>query len=433
MTMRTVTSRAMMSLAALTVTALAVTGCAADQSVEIGAPAQVEGDLPEETLAAMQTAVDDAVIASGASGALVGVWVPWSGSWVTGVGTTAHTSDTEVTTDMRFRAAEVTRAMTCDVLFSAADDGIVSLDDSITTYVSSVPDLAEVTLLDLCNSTSGVGAYRSTLESMWLKNPERVWNPRELASYGMGHEAVADPGDQYRSSDAGYVLLGIALERASGMSAAELYDRYVFDPLDLENTALPADQWATADEEGVSALPGYYSTKVDGEMNCTDPLDVTNVSLSTGFTDSGAVTTIDDLGRYLQALAAGALAGEAASERWDNPLAPSSSSSSWHRVTGGAYLAGSMVGQYGEVPGYSVAGFADPETGMTVAVVLNNSGGTWTNARDLTFALASIASKTPAADGQTAPEFGLPWTAETFTERIAGNAICEAPADDTES
>lgn len=431
MPLRSVSSRALTSLATLAVAAIAVTGCAADRSVEVAAPAQVEGELPEETLAAMQTAVDEAVVASGASGALVGVWAPWSGTWVTGVGTTSHTSDTPVTTDMRFRVADVTRAMTCDVLYAAADEGKVALDDSITTYVSSVPDLADVTLLDLCNSTAGIGSYAGSLTSMWLQNPERVWNPRELASYGMGHERTSEPGDAYRDSDAGYVLLGIALERATGMSATELYDHYIFDPLDLEATQLPADQWATFDEGADPALPGYHSSKnSDGVMNCTEPRDVTDVSLSTGFTDSGAVSTIDDLGRYLQALAAGSLMGENGENRWDEPLAPSRGSSSWYRVTGGTFLAGSMVGQSGEVPGYSVGAFVDPETGMAVAVVLNNSGGSSVNGRDLALALASIASKAPAAAGQSAPEFGLPWTANEFTDRIAKNAICEAPAEE---
>ena len=64
-----------------------------------------------------------------------------------------------------------------------------------------------------------------------------MWNPRELASYGLGQPRETEPGAAYRDSDAGYVLLGVALERATGRSAAELLQDYVVDPLDLDATA----------------------------------------------------------------------------------------------------------------------------------------------------------------------------------------------------
>ena len=46
-----------------------------------------------------------------------------------------------MTDDMEFRVAQVTRAMTCDVLYAVADEGIVRLDDPVTEWVPGVPDL----------------------------------------------------------------------------------------------------------------------------------------------------------------------------------------------------------------------------------------------------------------------------------------------------
>ena len=43
-----------------------------------------------------------------------------------------------------------------------------------------------------------------------------IWDPRELASYGLGQPRATEPGAAYRDSDAGYLLLGLALERAIG-------------------------------------------------------------------------------------------------------------------------------------------------------------------------------------------------------------------------
>ncbi|MGZ0712270.1 serine hydrolase domain-containing protein (plasmid) [Coraliomargarita sp. W4R53] len=410
---------AMVAVFALTVT---LVGCSSNPQVTIDVPEQVDAALPSATVDSLQEAVTAAMTASGSPGAIVGVWAPWSGSWVAGLGTQQVGAGAEVTTDMQFRAGAVTRAMTCDVLFAVAADGKLDVDDSVTDYVAGVPDLEGVTLRNLCDSTSGVGTYTGTLMSMWLGNPEREWNPQELASFGLGKERKSNPGDIYSSSDAGYVLLGMALERATQQSAAELYDYYIVDRLGLEATGLGSAYY------GDAVLDGLVSRKVDGKYDCLEPLDITALSTSAGYTDSGAVTDIADLGRYAQALATEALMPED-SDRFDNPKPVSAQTPSWFTTVGGAVQAGSLIGQYGSVPGYLTAAFADPDTGMTVAVVLNNSAAGARFVRLLAWELAAIASKAPAAPEQTAPEAGLPWTAEQYHEAIAEAAICEAPAE----
>jgi D-alanyl-D-alanine carboxypeptidase len=89
-----------------------------------------------------------------------------------------------------------------------------------------------------------------------------------------------------------------------------------------------------------------------------------------------------------------------------------------------------MIGQQGWTPGYASAAYADPATGFTVAVVLNDSTAGATFAQYLAWELAAIASKAPAASGQTAPEFGLPFTAEQYGQAITDVAIpCVAPVE----
>lgn len=421
---RSVRSRALAMAGALVAAALVIAGCAAERPAIPEGPPQVDAALPEATQTALESAVADAMVASGSSGAIVGVWAPWSGRWVAGVGTQSPTDKAPVSADMTFRIGDATRAMTCDVLFLVASEGVVRLGDSVTTYVPGVPDLKDVTLRQLCDGTSGIGSYQARLEPMWIGNPARSWDPRELASFGLGQARTTQPGVAWRDSDAGYLLLGLALQKATGKDAATLLSEYVFGPLGLASTVLPE---RTADwTDGRKTLDGTLSLKgADGVLNCAEPVDVTAVSTSTGFTDSGVVSTIADLGRYIQALAAESVV-PADADRFANPLPVSKTS--WFTAGGGAFQAGSLVGQYGSVPGYATAAYADPKTGMTVAVVLNNTAGGATFANDLAWELAAIASKAPAASGQTAPEFGLPWTAEQYHEAIATAAVCKPAA-----
>lgn len=405
---------------------LTVTACAPPAPSAVNVPTQVDAALSDDVTKRLKDAVTSAMEASGASGAIVGVWAPWSGAWVEGIGTQAPGSSEAVSVDSVFRAGRITRPMTCDVLYAVAAEGKVALDDPVPTWVSGVPDLKDVTLGELCDGSAGLGAYDTQLFGLWLNNPDRMWNPSELASYGIGQERETAPGETWRDSDAGYLLLGLALERATGESAAALLKKYVFDRLGLASTSLPGPAPAPPAPEG--ALPGFHSLPDEtGALNCAEPLDISTLSSSVGFTDSGVVSTIHDLGRYTQALATGLLDPEGV-DRFAKPLPPYAGAPSWYTAKGGAFQAGTLVGQYGGVPGYISAAFADSETGLTVAVVLNNSAIGGAFAGSLAWELAAIASKAPAASGETAPEAGLPWTAQQYHDQIAAAAICKAPA-----
>ncbi|MGM7699176.1 serine hydrolase domain-containing protein [Microbacterium sp. A84] len=405
--------------------ALVLTGCSTpEETFSYTPPEQVDQSLPEDTAAQLQAAVENAIVKTGSTGAIVGVWVPWSGTWVTAMGTQSVEDQTAVTTDMTFRIADTTRMMTCDVLYGLADDDVVELDAPVPDYVSGVAQLEDITLLDLCNGTSGAGSSESTVASMWLNTPERVWAPLELASFGLG-QAPATSHTTYRDSDSGYLLLGLALERAAGKSASELIAEYVTSPLDLAGTSLPRTAAATP---GENSLSGNYLNAIEGGYDCSAPVDITTLSSSTGFTDSGVVSTIDDLGRYVQATAREALRGEdAESDRFANALPSSPGAPSWYQATGGAFLVGSMIGQHGWTPGYASSAYSDPETGFTVAVVLNNSSAGSGPAAYLAWELAAIASKSPAASGQTAPDSGLPFTAEQYHDVISNLTVCATP------
>ncbi|WP_314451948.1 serine hydrolase domain-containing protein [uncultured Microbacterium sp.] len=401
-----------------------LSGCTGPGPVSIDVPAQVDAPLPDATVTEMRDAVTAAITATGAAGAVVGVWAPWSGSWVSGVGTQSP-GGAEVTADLQFRAADVTGAMTCDALYRLAADGRFSLDDAVTQWVSNVPGYEDISLRQLCDGTSGLASYTSSLDGLVLSNPDRVWNARELMAYGISKPRLNDPGVAFAASPTNFLVAGLAVERVTGQSLGEVIAERVTTPLDLTATSLPAP---AAAPPGTSSLTGHWSQpNAEGAFDCAAPLEFTTMSASYGAAASGAVTDIRDLGRYAQALATDALLPDG-SDRFANPVPVASDQPTWFTAAGGAYQAGSLIGQFGSTPGYIVGAFADPATGMSVAVALNNSAGNENTGAWLAWQLAAIASKAPAAQGQTIPEAGLPWTADQMRESIAANAICSPPA-----
>lgn len=415
---------AAVAIAGTGVLAVVLSGCTGPSTVSIDVPAQVDAPLPEATVAEMRDAVTTAITATGATGAVVGVWAPWSGTWVSGVGTQSP-GGAEVTADVQFRAADVTGAMTCDALYGLAADGRLSLDDPVTQWVSNLPGYDKITLRQLCDGTSGLASYTQSLDFSTWTNPGRIWNARELMAYGVSKPRLNDPGVQFASSPTNFLVAGLAVERATGEPLADVITERVIDPLSLSATSMPGPAAAAP---GSSPLTGHWSQpNAEGAYDCAQPGEFTTMSSSYGAAASGAVTDIRDLGRYAQALATGALL-PAGNDRFANPVPVAADQPTWFTAAGGAYQAGSLIGQYGSTPGYIVGAFADPATGMSVAVALNNSAGNENTGAWLAWELAAIASKAPAAQGQTMPEAGLPWTAEQMRDNITANAICAPPA-----
>jgi len=411
-----------------TAAVLLTTGCTgargAAESPFDQVDAQIGGAVAEE----LEAALTEAMHRSGSSGAIAGVWAPWAGSWEIAVGTVSPESDTPVTADMSFRAGLITTGMACTVLLKLVDEGRVQLNQQVGPIVG-VPGLDGITFAQLCQQTSGLGDYYGPIRQYLIKNPERVWPPAELLASGLARDRAGEPGERWAYSRTAAILLGIALEEATNTDFAELLARYVTGPLDLGGTALPSP--TDVELPGASAV-GLVSTP-GGESRCTDTTDVSNLSSSAGFAAFGAISNLEDLRVWSRALATGVLLSEeSATAQWST-VPRGAEVESWESYGLGADEYGPMRGASSEIPGSLTAAYADPETGLTVVIAMNNSTAGTLFARTTALALASIGSKAEAAEGREMPLVELPWSAEQMLESMRERGICDPPAAEEES
>jgi D-alanyl-D-alanine carboxypeptidase len=420
---------AIVGLALLVTLALPLAGCAAASVPQPFAPEQATGALAPDTVAALDAALADGMALAGASGAIAGVWVPWAGRWQASPGSVGARLDPvtgraagggAVTTEMSFRIGTQTTAMTCTVLLALVDERRVGLDDPVSQHLTRQPGIEGITLRQLCQHTSGLGPLQ--LDAEFQGNPTRPWPPLELVSSGLGAARVGPPGRLWSRSDAGILLLGLALQAATGEDWATLYRRYVFEPLGLSGTEYPG-----AKAFGLSgAHPHGWAAATDpaGQPDCSRMLDVTRLSPSIAGVAGGAVSTLDDLRTWSQALAAGNLLDDAtAREQW--VTVPEAGQPYWRRYGLGAEQLGPLRGSAGEIPGYLSATLTDPESGMTVVVMVNDSSAGADFMLDLARRLAAIAALTPAntLESEVQPPI-LPWTADDATAAMREKAVC---------
>jgi D-alanyl-D-alanine carboxypeptidase len=133
-----------------------------------------------------------------------------------------------------FRIGSMTKQFTSALIMRQMERGKLSLDDEIAKYLPDVALRHRVTIRQLLNHTSGVPNYTASAE--WETHQAEDVTPKQIVGFVAADTFDFAPGTKYRYSNTGYILLGMILEKVTGMSYPELVQRELFTPLGLRET-----------------------------------------------------------------------------------------------------------------------------------------------------------------------------------------------------
>lgn len=144
------------------------------------------------------------------------------------------------TPDMHFRNGAVAISYVATLLLKLVDEKKVKLDDTLSTWLPDVPNADRVTLGQLAQMTSGYQDFvigNEPFNAAIYADPFRQWEPEELLNYATSKPLLYEPGTNWDYAHTNYVLLGLALEKATGQDMPALLQDNVLGPLGLKNTA----------------------------------------------------------------------------------------------------------------------------------------------------------------------------------------------------
>jgi CubicO group peptidase (beta-lactamase class C family) len=186
------------------------------------------------------------------------------------------TADLPMKPELLMAIGSITKVYTAALMLDLADDGILSLDDPLATWVPEA-NADGVTIRQLLLHTSGI------------------------ASDDPGLPAVCRPGTCLSYSNSGYGYLGSVIERATGTSYARTLRERILAPLGLATTFFPRQEVVDG-EPAVGHQDDEEALAIDAATKADEP--------AMRGASGGIVGTAADTARFAHALMDGSLVSE---------------------------------------------------------------------------------------------------------------------------
>jgi len=135
--------------------------------------------------------------------------------------------------EMRYSIGSISKQFTAAAILLLDEQGKLSLDDHVSRFVANLTRAKDVTIRQLLSHTSGYQDYWPQdyvppfmLEPITADRILDLWARKPLDF---------DPGTQWQYSNTNFVIAGLIIEKASGMSLLEFLSKNVFAPLDMKS------------------------------------------------------------------------------------------------------------------------------------------------------------------------------------------------------
>lgn len=284
-----------------------------------------------------------------------------------------------VTRETVFELASLTKQITASLVATLARDGVLSLDDGLTTYVNEGPEGWDpITLRQLLGHMAGL---RHDFEPKAHGSYLVEYDTETMLEGAVATPMLSQPGTDWEYSDQGYFLAGLAVERATDRVFAELTTERFFEPLGMMHTRF-------LDQHEI--IPGRAAgyTVVDGQLK--NNRRVWQFELTPHF---GVMSTIDDMVRWERGLIQGDVVPTTVTEQITAPYRVFFANDD-HRM---AYGLGWQIHDVGgrrivEHAGYTGTNYMrDLTTGLSVIVLTNRDSNAGPHPSILAKRLARLA------------------------------------------
>ncbi len=142
-----------------------------------------------------------------------------------------------LTADSVFELASVSKAFTAMGIMILQEQGKLAYTDMLDRFFPGFP-YANITVENLLVHTSGLPDYMELFAECWDRT--RIATNQDILDQLQAHrpDALFQPNARYEYSNTGYALLASIIEQVAEMPFAEFLRQHIFQPLEMEHTAV---------------------------------------------------------------------------------------------------------------------------------------------------------------------------------------------------
>lgn len=188
-----------------------------------------------------------------------------------------------------FQIGSITKQFTAVSILMLAEQGKLNIADEIGEYISEYTEIGKnITIHHLLNHTSGIKNKTLLSEKDFTSRMAR--SPKELITYFIDEPLEFMPGEQFKYSNAGYILLGQIIETVSKQSYGKFIQENIFDKIGMTSS-----YYGTMKQVIPNRTTGYII-----EQNDFVKSDYMNLSLA--YSAGAILSTTEDLLKWQNAL-----------------------------------------------------------------------------------------------------------------------------------
>lgn len=213
--------------------------------------------------------------------------------------------------ETRFRIASISKMFTAVAVLQLIQAGNLTLE----THIGEILDLEntlippQVNLYHLLTMTAGIadwfdesGDWEANWEALRIRHPLYLLREnRDYLPLFIHQEPEFLPGEKHKYSGASYILLGLAIEKVSGMTYKDFVRHNVF-----AKAGMQASDFIALDEPASNVAEGYIPIRDSQDSIRGWKKNIYSVTPEAA-ADGGATSTAADLVRFTQVLRNGQL------------------------------------------------------------------------------------------------------------------------------
>jgi len=146
--------------------------------------------------------------------------------------------------DTKFGTASAGKAFVATGIMKLIKDNKLTLESCIGDLLdfNSKTISGEITVKQLLNHTSGIPDYfdESVMDEyaeLWVDIPNyRIRTSTDLLPLFINKPMMYKPGEKFQYNNSGYVILGLIIEKVTGIKFDEYLSKIIFEPCGMKNT-----------------------------------------------------------------------------------------------------------------------------------------------------------------------------------------------------